>query len=192
VALVLTFHNLRAYFARVSESVTDPLTGLPNQRFALPHAAREVALAARDGASLAIVVADLDGFKAINDTYGHRAGDLVLREVAHCLQSAIGPDDVCARYGGDEFLIVMSHCYAWEAERRGQQLKAAVAALRFNGKIGTDAAVALSVGIAVLPDDGESLEELLEAADARMYRNKFAPKLGLLRPRVGGSRKVPS
>jgi diguanylate cyclase (GGDEF)-like protein len=172
IPLVLTVRNLHAYFERFHESLTDSLTGLPNQRFVLQHSRRELARAKRRGGSVAITLVDLDGFKVINDTHGHRAGDVALCHVARCLERSVRPYDVCARYGGDEFLIVLSDCTLEEAERRGEELRMMVSTERARLAGGVYASIALSVGTAVCPDDGESLEQLLEAADSRMYRNK--------------------
>jgi diguanylate cyclase (GGDEF)-like protein len=171
VPLALTVRNLQVYFERFHQSQTDPLTGLPNQRFVLEHAARELARARRRGTSVAFALVDVDGFKSINDTHGHRAGDGALKRVARCLQQAVRPFDVCARFGGDEFLLVLPDCGAEAAVRRRESLQDAVNAMRLRLR-GTDVGLTISVGIAVSPDDGESLERLLDLADARMYKGK--------------------
>jgi diguanylate cyclase (GGDEF)-like protein len=170
VPFALSFHSLRAYLERVDEAVTDELTGLPNHRFVLAHAGRELDRAKRDGLGLTLVLADLDGFKVINDRYGHRAGDQALRQIARRLQDAMGGHKVCARYGGDEFLIVLSEHDTEHGKTAAGELQRAVDAMQ----ISPAATASMSVGTATYPDDGDSLEQLLEAADARMYRDKLA------------------
>jgi len=179
VPFAVTFLNLRAYLERIDEATTDPLTALPNQRFVLAHAARELARAKRRGTGLTVIVVDLDALKAINDTYGHRAGDVALRHVARCLQGSIRSHDVCGRYGGDEFLAVLSDCNAAHGEARALELQAAVDASEVEVRPNVNAPVGISIGVAAYPDDNDSLERLLEAADARMYTNKLrrAPRV---------------
>jgi diguanylate cyclase (GGDEF)-like protein len=170
----LTFYYLSAYLERVDEASNDSLTGLPNLRFALAHLTRELARAKRHRGSLVIVVADLDGFKWINDTHGHRAGDRVLCRVAQCLRGSLRSHDVCARYGGDEFLIVLSDCGPAQGQARAHELQTAVSALGMDVRPGMNVSLAISVGCAAYPDEGQLLEELLEVADARMYRDKLS------------------
>jgi diguanylate cyclase (GGDEF)-like protein len=192
MALWSTFQNLRAYLARFNDSVTDPLTALVNQRFIVPHAAREIERARRDGTKLAIMVADLDGFKSINDTYGHAVGDNVLRQVAQCLQQFSRSCDVCGRHGGDEFIVVLPVCDKAGAERRGRELQAAVSGMRLAFAPTFNVSLGVSIGTAVFPDDAETFERLLEIADARMYRNKHNPKISLVKPPTRLARTVHS
>ena len=200
VALWSTFQNLQAYLARFNDSVTDPLTGLLNQRFVLPHAAREIDRARRNGTSLAVMLVDVDGFKSINDTYGHAAGDGVLRQLAKCLQNMSRSGDECARHGGDEFLLVMPDCSVAGAEKKGQELQAAVGAIRLASVPSFSGPLQVSVGTALFPDDAETVERLLEIADARMYRDKFSsrmgppmsPKMSLVRPGAKSAGTTPS
>jgi diguanylate cyclase (GGDEF)-like protein/putative nucleotidyltransferase with HDIG domain len=157
-------------------SLTDPLTGLPNTRFMVTHLMRELARAERLGAEVSLIVMDVDEFKAINDTHGHHVGDRALREIAQVLRSAIRPYDVCARYAGDEFIIVLANCSAEEAESKRTELQEALAATAFEAKPGMRVALAISAGAAVFPHDGESYEALLAKADSRMYRDKVVRK----------------
>ena len=173
VAFAVAFHNLRAYLERVDEATTDALTTLPNQRFGIAHAARELARATRHGTGMTVIVGDLDGLKSINDTYGHRAGDLALRQVAQCMQACLRSYDVCARHGGDEFLAVLSDCDAAQGEATALELQAAVDALEVEVRPAVLVRLGISIGAAAYPDDEESLERLLETADARMYSNKL-------------------
>jgi diguanylate cyclase (GGDEF)-like protein len=157
-------------------SLTDPLTGLPNTRFMVRHLTRELARAERLSAEVSLIVMDLDEFKVINDTYGHHVGDRALREVAQVLRAAIRPYDVCVRYAGDEFIVVLAGCGSDEAEAKRRELQDAVAAAGFDARPDTRVWLAISAGAAVCPQDGESYEALLAKADSRMYRDKVARK----------------
>src|SRR5690606_5979838 len=108
------------------DSLTDPLTALPNTRSMFQHLARELARAERLKTEVSLLVMDLNAFKDINDTYGHHVGDLALREVAGTLRNAIRPYDMCVRYAGDEFIVVLSGCGSDEAERKRLELQRAV------------------------------------------------------------------
>jgi GGDEF domain-containing protein len=98
-------HNSIVFEQTQEDSLTDPLTGLPNRRSMFVHLSRELSRAERLKSEVAIIVMDIDGFKAINDTYGHNVGDHALREVATALQGALRPYDLCVRYAGDEFIV---------------------------------------------------------------------------------------
>ena len=100
------------------DSLTDPLTGLPNTRFLFMHLTRELARAERLKSEVSLMVMDLDNFKEINDSHGHHVGDRALCEVARVLRAAIRPYDICVRYAGDEFIVVLSGCGADEAEQQ--------------------------------------------------------------------------
>jgi diguanylate cyclase (GGDEF)-like protein/putative nucleotidyltransferase with HDIG domain len=158
------------------DSLTDPLTALPNTRFMFMHLTRELARANRLKSEVSLLVMDLDNFKEINDTYGHHIGDRALREVSGVLRAAIRPYDICVRYAGDEFIVVLSGCGGEEAERKRLELQRAVDSLQFEPRPGKDLALAISVGAAVFPHDGDSYEMLLATADSRMYRDKTRRK----------------
>ena len=158
------------------DSLTDPLTGLPNTRYMFMHLTRELARAERLKSEVSLLVMDLDSFKHINDTYGHHVGDRALREVAAVLRAAIRPYDICVRYAGDEFIVVLSGCGCDEAERKRFELQRAVDDLRFEPRPGKALPLAISVGAAVFPHDGASYETLLSTADSRMYRDKARRK----------------
>jgi len=166
-------------------SLSDALTGLPNTRYMLAHLTRELARAERQGDEVGILVLDLDDFKQINDTYGHHVGDQALREVARALRETIRPYDVCVRYAGDEFIIVLSGCGLGEASAKSAELQSAIANLAFEATPGQDVPMSVSIGAAVFPADGETYEALLATADGRMYRDKKARKLSGYRVRPG-------
>ena len=158
------------------DSLTDPLTALPNTRFMFVHLTRELARANRLKSEVSLLVMDLDNFKDINDTFGHHIGDRALRDVASVLRAAIRPYDICVRYAGDEFIVVLSGCGGDEAERKRLELQRAVDGMQFEPRPGELLRLAISVGAAVFPHDGESYETLLATADSRMYRDKTRRK----------------
>jgi diguanylate cyclase (GGDEF)-like protein/putative nucleotidyltransferase with HDIG domain len=158
------------------DSLTDPLTGLPNTRFLFMHLTRELARAERLKSEVSLLVMDLDSFKDINDKHGHHVGDRALCEVARVLRAAIRPYDICVRYAGDEFIIVLSGCSADEAEHKRQELQKSIDGVYFEGRPGKRLPLGISIGAAVFPQDGESYEALLASADSRMYQDKSGRK----------------
>ncbi len=149
----------------------DPLTGLPNRRGLAEALERAIARAQRSGLPLAILALDLDGFKAINDRYGHPAGDTALVEVAARLRRIIRRSDLVARLGGDEFAIIAGELRGSApvlrlARRLGLALRAPIALQ------GAVAAIDVSIGVAFFPGDGQTTEELLARADMALYAAK--------------------
>ena len=120
------------------DSLTDPLTGLPNTRFLFMHLTRELARAERLKAEVSLMVMDLDSFKEINDNHGHHVGDRALCEVARVLRAAIRPYDICVRYAGDEFIVVLSGCGADEAEHKRQELQKSIDDVYFEARPGRE------------------------------------------------------
>ena len=158
------------------DSVTDPLTGLPNTRFLYAHAGRELARAARMKSSVTVLLLDLDNLKPINDTFGHQAGNRALCGVAAVLRGAIRPYDICVRYGGDEFIVLLSDFGSDQAAAKSLELQNAVESMPFSVGDLLRVRLTISVGAAVFPADGDSYEALLQVADARMYEDKAARK----------------
>ena len=158
------------------DSLTDPLTALPNTRFLFMHLTRELARAERLKTEVSLLVMDLDNFKEINDSHGHHVGDRALCEVARVLRAAIRPYDICVRYAGDEFIVVLSGCGADEAEHKRQELQKGIDEVYFEARPGKRLQLGISVGAAVFPQDGESYEALLATADSRMYQDKSGRK----------------
>src|SRR4029079_3095310 len=158
------------------DSLTDPLTGLPNTRFLFMHLTRELARAERLKQEVALLVMDLDNFKSINDSHGHHVGDRALCEVPRVLRTAIRPYDICVRYAGDEFIVVLSGCNTDEAESKRAELQQSIDDGYFEARPGKRVELGISVGAAVFPQDGESYEALLATADSRMYQDKSGRK----------------
>jgi diguanylate cyclase (GGDEF)-like protein/putative nucleotidyltransferase with HDIG domain len=169
-------HHSLVFEQTQDDSLRDPLTGLPNTRYMFLHLTRELARAERLHSEVSIIVMDLDDFKDINDTHGHHVGDRALRDVAIALQSAIRPYDICVRYAGDEFVVVLSACGAEEAERKRLDLQKAIDEVRFEVRPGRTLPLAISAGAAVFPHDGQAYEAVLAAADGRMYQDKTRRK----------------
>jgi diguanylate cyclase (GGDEF)-like protein/putative nucleotidyltransferase with HDIG domain len=177
-------YNSMVFEQTQEDSLTDPLTALPNTRFMFMHLTRELSRAERLKAEVSLLVMDLDNFKVINDTYGHHVGDRALRDIAGVLRQGIRPYDICVRYAGDEFIVVLSGCGGEEAERKRLELQRAVDQLLFEARPGQTLPLAISVGASVFPHDGNTYETLLATADGRMYRDKTRRKREL---RGGGA-----
>jgi two-component system cell cycle response regulator len=156
-------------------SLTDGLTGLWNRRQFELRAAQELERATRFGERFAVVLIDLDGFKAINDTYGHPIGDAVLVETAQRLSTHTREVDTVARYGGEEFVLLLPQTDAEGAGRVAEKVRAELAAQ----PVLTDAGpltISLSAGVAAHPENGVSVEALVAAADGALYAAKAAGK----------------
>jgi diguanylate cyclase (GGDEF)-like protein len=159
--------------------VTDSLTGLHNRRFFEEIIAHELNLHRRYGTPLSLVFLDVDRFKSINDTLGHAAGDNTLRDVASFLTRHVRNADYVFRWGGDEFLILLS-CREEEANRKGWELQSEFS--RSSTVAALPEGVGLSFGCAEVSALAESATEALHLADERMYADKRAARLPLLEP----------
>jgi diguanylate cyclase (GGDEF)-like protein/PAS domain S-box-containing protein len=166
--------ELRALQERLQEQAThDPLTGLCNRRYLEATIGMELISAGRHGYPVSVIMADLDRFKAVNDRYGHLAGDEVLRAFSKLMKRHARVSDVYCRYGGEEFLILMPHMPKDSAVERAEQLrrKLASAPIPYNP---SPIAVTVSLGVATFPGDGRTSDELIAAADSSLYTAKAA------------------
>ncbi len=150
--------------------VTDTGTGLLNKRWWDELAPREAAQARRSGGSIAILLADLDDFKLVNDRFGHLTGDLVLRQFASALTSSIRTGDAAIRWGGDEFVAILRDCKVEGAMAVAEDILIGVRAV--TGALASG--ITASVGVALFPEHGGTLDEVVAAADAAMYEAKAA------------------
>jgi len=150
----------------------DVVTGLHNRRYLEESLAREESRARRIGRPMAIMMIDVDHFKSFNDTLGHTAGDKVLRAVGRCMASLARGEDITARYGGDEFALLMAQATQEIVWQRADALRQNVRRLEIGGNGQQLGPVTLSVGIAIFPDHGKSGQEVLQAADAALIRSK--------------------
>ena len=116
-------NNALVFEQTQEESLTDPLTGLPNRRSMMARLSSEISRSERAHSQLAVIVLDVDGFKQINDSCGHAVGDQVLREIARALLESLRPYDLCVRFAGDEFVIVLGDCSPEAAESKRQELQ---------------------------------------------------------------------
>ena len=161
-------------FQNVEETAaTDHLTGIPNARALALHLEQELKRAARENSRIGVLVCDLDGFKQVNDRFGHQTGDEVLRTVAQGLRDACRGYDYLARMGGDEFVVVLHGLqgdYSTQLERMRQ------VAVQAGITICGEDCLSMSVGVAIYPVDGRDTETLIKEADRRMYRLKYQSK----------------
>ena len=161
---------MQSELSRVAHS--DPLTGLPNRRAILLRFQEEVSRAVRHEQRFALALFDLDHFKAVNDRYGHAMGDEVLKGAAAALASAKRSEDVLARLGGEEFLVLLSSQQSIEgAVEAAERLREAVASIEMRAGDGA-LKLTTSAGVALYPDDGRDWDALLGAADRRLYTAK--------------------
>jgi diguanylate cyclase (GGDEF)-like protein len=162
--------NAQMYGELERRALTDALTGLFNIRWWRDMGPRVMSQSLRTGAGVGILLMDLDHFKQINDSAGHAAGDSVLRAVARAVRRVVRDSDYAVRYGGEEFLIVLTNSTVEGAMRVAQALQAAIAELR--APTSEIERVTASIGVAVFPDHGQELDDVVAAADHAMYQAK--------------------
>jgi diguanylate cyclase (GGDEF)-like protein/putative nucleotidyltransferase with HDIG domain len=168
--MALAIENALKYQQAESSATTDYLTGLPNARSLFLQLDRELARCKRDNTTLTVMVSDMDGFKQINDRFGHLEGNRVLRLFAQALKDSCREYDYVARMGGDEFVVIAPGLAADAAGKRAEQLR--TLARHAGNEVCNEEILSLSVGRAVYPDDGNDAEQLLSEADRRMYIEK--------------------
>jgi diguanylate cyclase (GGDEF)-like protein len=154
------------------EASHDPLTRVFNRRLFVDRVQQEMARAARAKESFSLIFLDVDELKRVNDTYGHLAGDALLRQVANALTEAVRGEDLVARYGGDEFVVLLPATPPERATVVAQRIREAIGRHRFMAGGHLLAIPGISLGVASFPGDGSDPEELLAAADASLYKDK--------------------
>jgi diguanylate cyclase (GGDEF)-like protein len=171
-ALSEKVREITALHGRLQEqALRDPLTGLFNRRYLDETLEHELARAKREGYALSLAMIDVDHFKAINDTYGHQAGDEVLKALGALLNSQAREGDLACRYGGEEFVLVTPRMPLATARQRAEQWRTSFAAQKIrHGDL--ELAVSFSVGLATFPDHGAHAEALMRSADEALYRAK--------------------
>jgi diguanylate cyclase (GGDEF)-like protein/putative nucleotidyltransferase with HDIG domain len=185
--MALAIENAKKYEQAESSAVTDFLTGLPNARSLFLQLDRELARCKRDNKTLTVMVADMDGFKQINDRFGHLEGNRVLRLFAHSLKETSREYDYVARMGGDEFVVIAPGLTPEASARKAEQMRDL--AKQAGKDVCNEDILSLSVGKAVYPEDGMDAEKILSEADKRMYLQKQSQsgqKNRRLYPRVKG------
>lgn len=165
------FETERAKEEAEKLAITDPLTGLFNRRFLEKKLANELLRAKAFKNYLSIVMADIDHFKRINDTYGHKVGDEVLKMLGIILKANVREEDVVARYGGEEFVILLHNVSKYDAFRIAERIRIEVEETSFK-EIGVPERITVSFGISCFPTDGEEAIDLLRKADQALYQAK--------------------
>ena len=168
----LSIANIRLREALRTQSVRDALTGLYNRRYLEETLEREMRRAARAEQSLGILMIDLDHFKNFNDTYGHDAGDVVLRETGASLTKGIRAEDFVCRFGGEEFVVILPTADPETSRTRAERLRTKMRELTIMYQGKSLGMVTISVGVAAFPAHGTSPKELMAAADAALYEAK--------------------
>lgn len=168
----MAFENASLYEQARRLADRDPLTGFANHRYLYERLGEEVVRAQRTRRPLSVLMLDLDDFKVVNDTFGHLYGDRVLVHVADRIRSALRAHDVPARYGGDEFAVVLPETDAEAAARVGERIVEALAGAPYEADGRLPVAVGGSVGVATYPTDGRTATELIAAADLALYALK--------------------
>ena len=168
----LSVANIRLREALRTQSTKDPLTGLYNRRYLQEMLDREIRRAIRSEQALGVLMLDLDHFKNFNDTYGHEAGDAVLRETASFLVRSIRAEDFVCRYGGEEFVVILPTADLRAAEARAQRIRTKLRDLVIMHDGRSLGLITVSIGVAALPNHGTNERDLLQAADAALYRAK--------------------
>jgi diguanylate cyclase (GGDEF)-like protein len=164
--------NLKLREAMRSLSIRDPLTGLFNRRYMEEALAQELHRSRRNDAQLAIIMLDIDHFKKFNDDFGHDAGDAVLRELGVFLKKHVRGSDVPCRYGGEEFILILSPSTIEGALRRAETIREAATHLSVRHAGHDLGNVTLSMGVAIFPDDASDVEATVKAADMALYQAK--------------------
>jgi len=166
--------NLHYREALKNMAIRDPLTGLFNRRYLEEYLAMEISRSRRKGAKLSLAVIDIDHFKKYNDSFGHEAGDAVLRELGQFLSRSVRNGDAACRYGGEEFIVAMWDTTLDEARLRAERLREEVKGLPVQLGGRALAPISLSVGVAAFPEHAEDAEGLVRAADRALYSAKFS------------------
>ncbi len=167
----LSLVNLRLRETLRLESIRDPLTGLYNRRHMEASLEREVLRAKRRGSPVAIIMLDIDHFKQLNDTHGHEAGDVVLRELAALVRRYVRGEDIACRYGGEEFLLILPDASLETAGRRAEELRVRGSGLQIMYQ-GNFLTITISLGVATFPDHGPNIKDTVKAADKALLRAK--------------------
>ena len=167
--VALALGNLKLRESLRNQSICDPLTGLFNRRYMEESLEREFSRANRNKTSLAIIMMDLDYFKRFNDTFGHQAGDALLRTLGELLKRNTRGQDIACRYGGEEFAIVLSDSNLDGALRRAEILRQQVKQLSVEYAGQLLGAVSISMGVALFPDHGATMSDVLRASDQALY-----------------------
>ncbi|MUG99034.1 diguanylate cyclase [Scytonema sp. UIC 10036] len=170
--IALALANMKLHEAIQYQSVRDPLTGLFNRRYLEESLEREFARAEHQKQALSIIMLDVDHFKQFNDTFGHNAGDMVLRELGTFLHKQIRSSDIACRYGGEEIILILPEAPTEVAKSRAELIREGVKHLLVENHSQAFGSLTVSLGIATFPQHGKTPEMVIAAADAALYRAK--------------------
>ena len=168
----IAIENARLHDVVNQHAYTDVLTNLPNRRALNERMQSELHRSKRYGRKFSFVMLDLDGFKVVNDMYGHPQGDEVLRKIARYMSEAIREVDYLARYGGDEFALLLPETDVETAHQMAMRLQKEVAAFKVEFEENIGIKIGISFGCATFPDDGDQVEKLYHVADEQLYSDK--------------------
>ncbi len=164
--------NLKLRESMRDLSMRDPLTELFNRRYMEEALAQELHRTKRNGAQLAVIMIDIDHFKQFNDNFGHDAGDAVLRTLGQFLKKHVRGSDIACRYGGEEFILILSPTTADGARQRAEKIREGASLLRVQHANRDLGAIALSLGVAIFPEHAGSASAIVKAADIALYQAK--------------------
>ena len=168
----MALENARLYEEARNLADRDPLTGFYNHRFLHERLGEEVVRTQRGRRAMSVLMLDLDDFKLVNDTFGHLFGDRVLTWTAELIRSTLRASDIPARYGGDEFAIILPETDVAEATRAAERILEAFRDHAYVGEQRGPVPIGASIGVATFPADGRTATELIAAADTALYRVK--------------------
>ncbi len=171
---LMLMEQLRFLFVKAEkEAITDPLTELYNYRYFLLQLNREVSRAQRHKSVFSLIMIDIDFFKIYNDTYGHQAGDLILRQIAQAMLENTRNSDIVCRYGGEEFCVICPELTKEDAKKTAEKLRQIVESLELPKiKLPHGENLTISSGIASFPEDGSTAYQLILKADKALYKAK--------------------
>jgi diguanylate cyclase (GGDEF)-like protein len=170
--LSLSIANIRLRETLANQSIRDSLTGLYNRRYMEEAIQNEIMRAARKRTKITIVMMDIDHFKIFNDTYGHKAGDALLVQLANLLKSSLRGSDIVCRYGGEEFIVILPETTVENTYERAEQLREDIKRMKVSYQSKALPPVTISMGIASYPDCSSDVDELFNLADTALYRAK--------------------
>ena len=168
----LALSNLKLRDVLRQQSIRDALTGLFNRRYLDETLFREIERAKRGSTSLGVIMCDIDHFKNFNDTFGHEAGDLVMKAIGRVLLAGVRADDLACRYGGEEFTIILPGASLSATIKRAEALLTRIRTIKLTYEGKALDSISMSMGIAMYPDNGENNQALLRSADAALFRAK--------------------
>ena len=178
----MALENARLYEDARKLADRDPLTGFYNHRFLHERLGEEIVRAQRSGTALSLLMLDLDDFKLVNDTFGHLFGDRVLAWAAELIRSTLRASDIPARYGGDEFAVILPETGPAAANVVAERILEAFQERPYEAEGRSGVPIAASIGVAAFPRDGRNAQELIAAADAALYEVKDAGGHGAALP----------